>query len=133
MIWKFDKESYNQWRVELLEEGFIPQLDEDVLSILIDTKTKRVERNAMRTHIPAIKKNYDEDSIVLDLMRQYKKTGSPIPIKEEKKEDEEKCLEAFERMTQRIIQTNNGNITEQKAPKIAGKIAAPRPETDSKK
>jgi hypothetical protein len=85
VIWKFDKESFNKWRLELLDEGFIPQLDEDVLSILISTKTKRVERNAMRTHIPAIKKNYDEESIVLDLMRQYKKTGGPIPIKEEKK------------------------------------------------
>ena len=85
VIWKFDKESFNKWRLELLDEGFIPQLDEDVLSILIGTKTKRVERNAMRTHIPAIKKNYDEESIVLDLMRQYKKTGGPIPIKEEKK------------------------------------------------
>ena len=31
--------------------------------------------------------------------------------------------EAFERMTKRIIQTNKGNITEQKARKIAGKLA----------
>ena len=92
VIWKFDQQSFDDWRQDLLDEGYIPNVDEDVLTILIDAKKKRVDRNAMRTHIPAIKKNYDDDTIILELMREYKKKGAPIPIKEEPKKRVKKSV-----------------------------------------
>ena len=85
VIWKFDMDGYNEWRESLLDDGILAHPDEDVLSMIIDAKRKRVERNAMRTHIPAIKRNYDADLEILGLMTEYQRTGQPVPVKEPKK------------------------------------------------
>ena len=85
VIWKFDQIAFDTWRESLLVDGVLAPPDEDVLNLLIDAKAKRVERNAMRTHIPAIKENYDKDLKVLELMREYKRTGKPIAVAQEKK------------------------------------------------
>lgn len=92
VVWKFDQKCFDDWRQALLDDGIIPMVDEDVLTMLIDAKKKRVERNAMRTHIPAIKKNYDEDNRILSLMREYKRKGGPVAIKEEPKKRVKKSV-----------------------------------------
>ena len=92
VIWKFDTQSFNRWRLDLLEDGVIAAPDEDVLTLLIDAKSKRVERNAMKTHIPAIKENYDKDFQILELMKQYQATGKPIPVPKEPKKRVKKSV-----------------------------------------
>jgi hypothetical protein len=80
VIWKFDKQEYNDWRAELLKDGVISLPDTDILGIIIDSKENRVQRNVMRTHIPVIKENYDKDLTILNLMREYQRKGAPIPV-----------------------------------------------------
>ena len=63
-LWKFDKKEYNDWRQSLLDDGVISLPDIDILGLIIDAKSQRVDRNAMRTHIPAIKENYDKDCLL---------------------------------------------------------------------
>lgn len=92
VIWKFDTQSFNRWRLDLLKDGVIAPPDEDVLTLLIDAKSKRVERNAMKTHIPAIKENYDKDFQILELMKQYQATGKPIPVPKEPKKRVKKSV-----------------------------------------
>lgn len=92
VIWKFDQSEYNDWRASLLEEGIIAPPDADILNLLIDAKSKRVERNAMRTHIPAIKENYDNDLELLNRMREYQRKGGPVPIKTEPKKRMKKSV-----------------------------------------
>ena len=92
VIWKFDTHGFNEWRESLLEDGVIAPPDEDILNLLIDAKSKRVERNALRTHIPAIKENYDKDLKMLDLMQEFKRTGKPIPVPKEQKKRVKKSV-----------------------------------------
>ena len=81
VVWTFDEDGFNDWRNELLEDGILQKPDVDVLGMVIETQEKRVSRNAMRTHIPAVQKKYEEDQEILRLMKIYVETGKAVPIK----------------------------------------------------
>ena len=84
VIWKFDQSAFNDWRYSLLEDGVLNPPDTDILDLFVEKQEKRVQRNALRTHIPAVKKTYDEDLDTLEIMRQYIQSGEPVVIKKKR-------------------------------------------------
>ena len=79
-MWKVDKESFNDWRVELMEQGVIDFPDLDVLSFFVDMQQKRVERNEGKNMTPRIKKQYEKDVHRLEMMKKYIEIEGPVTI-----------------------------------------------------
>ena len=92
VVWKFDNHAYNVWRNELITAEILEPIDEDIVSLILDVKKQRVERNAPRTHIPAIKEKFEEESKVLDFMLQFHRKMQPIPVLKEPKKRTRKSV-----------------------------------------
>ena len=80
MVWKVDNQSFNDWRVELMEEGVIDFPDLDILSFFVDMQQKRVERNEGKNMTPRIQKQYAKDLERLEMMKKYIELEGPVTI-----------------------------------------------------
>lgn len=78
VVWKRDKEGYNQWRMELLENGVIDYPDMDILGFFIDMQEKRVQRNEGKNMTPRLMNQYNSDVKKLELMRAYIQNEGPV-------------------------------------------------------
>jgi len=78
VVWKQDKESYNDWREELMNEGVITPPDMDILGFFVDMQEKRVQRNEGKNMTPRIQAQYEADVLKLELMKKYIELGGPV-------------------------------------------------------
>ena len=78
VVWKVDTKSFNDWRVELMEQGVIDFPDLDILSFFVDMQQKRVERNEGKNMIPRIQKQYNKDLERLEMMKKYIEVGGAV-------------------------------------------------------
>ena len=85
VMWKFNEQQYNDWRFDLVQAEIIEPIDEDVVNLILDVKKQRVERNAPRTHIPAIKEKFEREQKILEYMLQFSRKMQPIKIEQPKK------------------------------------------------
>jgi len=84
VVWKQDMETYNDWRVELMEQGVIDSPDMDILSFFLDMQEKRCQRNEGKNMTPRIKKLYDADCNKLEMMKKYIELEGPVTIEGKK-------------------------------------------------
>ena len=80
VVWKVDTQAFNDWRVELMEEGVIDFPDLDILSFFVDMQQKRVERNEGKNMTPRIQKQYSKDLERLEMMKKYIELEGPVTI-----------------------------------------------------
>ena len=78
VVWKVDTKSFNDWRVELMEQGVIDFPDLDILSFFVDMQQKRVERNEGKNMTPRIQKQYNKDLERLEMMKKYIQVGGAV-------------------------------------------------------
>lgn len=84
VVWKRDMDTYNDWRVELMEQGVIDFPDMDILSFFVDMQEKRCQRNEGKNMTPRIKKLYDADCVKLEMMKKYIELEGPVTIEGKK-------------------------------------------------
>ena len=84
VVWKVDTQAFNDWRVELMEEGVIAFPDLDILSFFVDMQQKRVERNEGKNMTPRIEKQYKQDLERLEMMKKYIELEGPVTIEGKK-------------------------------------------------
>ncbi len=77
-------ETYNDWRVELMEQGVIDFPDMDILSFFVDMQEKRCQRNEGKNMTPRIRKLYDADCVKLEMMKKYIELAGPVTIEGKK-------------------------------------------------
>lgn len=80
VVWKQDMDSYNEWRLELMEQGVINFPDVDILTYFVDMQQKRVERNEGKNMTPRVKKLYERDLERLEMMQKYIELEGPVSI-----------------------------------------------------
>ena len=72
VVWNFDHKAFDQWRIQLLNDGVLPQPDVDVLDVFIERQERRIERNAQRGHIPHVQKQIEIEEKKLAAMKKAK-------------------------------------------------------------
>ena len=80
VMWKHDREEYNQWRESLLVQGILAEPDIDILSFFVDMQEKRVQRHEGKHLTPRIKKMYEHDVEKLKYMKKYNEIGEPVYV-----------------------------------------------------
>jgi len=80
ILWKHDREGYNEWREGLMNDGILEKPDMDILSHFMDMQEKRVQRHEGKHLTPRIKKMYEHDTMKLEYMKKYIETGGPVYI-----------------------------------------------------
>ena len=60
IFWKLDTEAYNEFKKNLIKEGIIDAPDPDCLALLIDRKSRHVNRYVQNQHLPEVKKKLDD-------------------------------------------------------------------------